>query len=94
MNKISTKLFAIAAVVMMWAVTSCTSYKTVPYMMNSAEVNLDSSAVLFEARIMPKDELTITVNCPEDAEAVLPFNLTATHALGKKIRSVLVKQPT
>ena len=43
---------------------------------------------------MPKDELTITVNCPEDAEAVLPFNLTATPALGKQSRSVLVSQPT
>ena len=73
--------------------TSCTSYKTVPYMMNSETVNLDSSAVLYEARIMPKDELTITVNYPEDAEAVVPFNLTATPALGQG-RNILSSQPT
>lgn len=62
-------------------------------MMNSETVNLDSSAVLYEARIMPKDELTITVNYPEDAEAVVPFNLTATPALGQG-RNILSSQPT
>lgn len=58
---------------------SCTSYKNVPYMQNSREVDLDSSALLYEARIMPKDEMTITVSLPgsaEDRNAVLPFNLT------------------
>lgn len=75
------------------AASSCTSYKTVPYMMNSSEVNLDSSAVLFEAHIMPKDELTITVNYPEDAEAVIPFNLTATPAVSST-RTQLGTQPT
>ena len=62
-------------------------------MINSAEVDLDSSAVLYEARVMPKDELTITVNCPEDAEAVIPFNLTATPAVGQG-RGTLTSQPT
>ena len=42
---------------------------------------------------MPKDELTITVNCPEDAEAVIPFNLTATPAVGQG-RGTLTSQPT
>ncbi len=84
-----------AAFALSWILlaTSCTSYKTVPYMMNSETVNLDSSAVLYEARIMPKDELTITVNYPEDAEAVVPFNLTATPALGQG-RNILSSQPT
>ncbi len=84
-----------AAFTLSWILlaTSCTSYKTVPYMMNSETVNLDSSAVLYEARIMPKDELTITVNYPEDAEAVVPFNLTATPALGQG-RNILSSQPT
>ena len=76
MNKLTTiQLTLLAALTL--AVTSCTSYKKVPYMLNSDIVNLDSSAILYEARIMPKDELTITLNCPEDEEAVLPFNLTA-----------------
>ena len=87
------KIFTVWAVAAMWFATSCTSYKTVPYMINSAEVDLDSSAVLYEARVMPKDELTITVNCPEDAEAVIPFNLTATPAVGQG-RGTLTSQPT
>ena len=62
-------------------------------MINSAEVDLDSSAVLYEARVMPKDELTISVNCPEAAEAVIPFNLTATPAVGQG-RGTLTSQPT
>ena len=93
MNKISMKIFTVWAVAAMWFATSCTSYKTVPYMINSAEVDLDSSAVLYEARVMPKDELTITVNCPEDAEAVIPFNLTDTPAVGQG-RGTLTSQPT
>ncbi len=93
MNEIRMKLFAVPVVAAIWFATSCTSYKTVPYMLNSEEANLDSSAVLYEARIMPKDELTITVNCPEDAEAVIPFNLTATPAVGQG-RSILGSQPT
>lgn len=93
MNKISMKIFTVWAVAVVWLATSCTSYKTVPYMINSAEVNLDSSAVLYEARIMPKDELTVTVNCPEDAEAVVPFNLVASPALGQGSNS-LTSQPT
>ena len=87
------KIFTVWAVAAMWFATSCTSYKTVPYMINSAEVDLDSSAVLYEARVMPKDELTITVNCPEDAEAVIPFILTATPAVGQG-RGTLTSQPT
>ena len=87
------KIFTVWAVAAMWFATSCTSYKTVPYMINSAEVDLDSSAVLYEARVMPKDELTITVNCPEDTEAVIPFNLTATPAVGQG-RGTLTSQPT
>ena len=87
------KIFTVWAVAVVWLATSCTSYKTVPYMINSAEADLDSSAVLYEARVMPKDELTITVNCPEDAEAVIPFNLTATPAVGQG-RGTLTSQPT
>ena len=55
MNKISMKIFTVWAVAVVWLATSCTSYKTVPYMINSAEADLDSSAVLYERRVMPKD---------------------------------------
>ena len=61
------KIFTVWAVAAMWFATSCTSYKTVPYMINSAEVDL--------------------------AEAVIPFNLTATPAVGQG-RGTLTSQPT
>lgn len=54
---------------------SCTSYKNVPYLQNSDEVNV-STANLFDAKIMPKDILSITVNCPEEPKAVAMFNMT------------------
>lgn len=54
---------------------SCTSYKNVPYIQNSNEMTF-SNATLFDAKIMPKDILTITVNCPEEPMAVSMFNMT------------------
>lgn len=66
-----TKLLFLAVLV---AMASCTSYKKVPYLQNSE--TLDSSIVseLYDARIQPKDMLTITVNS-EKPEAAVPFNL-------------------
>lgn len=54
---------------------SCSSTKNVAYFQNSQEVNLDSSTMLYDARIMPKDQLNITVSAT-DAEAAVPFNMT------------------
>lgn len=53
---------------------SCTSYKSVPYMQNVDQVTLEQKP-LYDAKIMPKDLLTITVNCT-DPEVALPFNLS------------------
>lgn len=54
---------------------SCTSYKGVPYIQNSADVDLTPATQLYDAKIMPKDQFTITVNNPIDADAVRMFNL-------------------
>lgn len=54
---------------------SCSSTKDVAYFQNSRDINLDSSKVLYDARILPKDQLTITVSTT-DAEAAVPFNMT------------------
>jgi polysaccharide export outer membrane protein len=56
-------------------ITGCGSSKNVAYFQNSDSVNLDMSKVLYDARIMPKDMLSITVNTT-DPEASIPFNLT------------------
>lgn len=55
---------------------SCTSYKQVPYIQNSDELaNVEMVQDLYDARIMPKDLLTITVNS-DDVATAAPFNLT------------------
>jgi len=54
---------------------SCASTKNVAYFKNSREVDLSASRGLYDARIMPKDELVITVSTT-DPDAAVPFNMT------------------
>lgn len=54
---------------------SCKAYKQVPYIKNSAEVDLSDHKALYDARIMPKDEFNIIVKNPMDDDAVRMFNL-------------------
>ena len=57
-------------------IASCTSYKNVPYLQNPEAVNrLNKEIPLYDATIMPKDLLSITVNTT-DPQAAAPFNLT------------------
>jgi len=53
---------------------SCSSQKKIAYLQDSYGDTLRSSSELYDARIKPKDLLTITVNT-FDKEASLPFNL-------------------
>lgn len=71
----------IAAVV----VSSCSSTKQVAYLQNSDEVSLAQSEYLYDARIMPKDQLTITVSTTND-EAAAPFNMTIAtpYSIGQR----------
>ena len=55
-------LFVLATAVVL--LTGCGSTKNVAYFQNAQTVNLDASKVLYDARIMPKDVLSITVNIP------------------------------
>ena len=72
------KIFMLLAVVLL---ASCTSYKSVPYLQNSDEINPDYATLQpYDARIMPKDLLTITVNTT-DPQAAAPFNLTVQTPL-------------
>lgn len=63
-------------IVMLFLLASCQSYKKVPYMQ---DVNGVNKAVqqegLYDAKIMPKDLLTIVVSCTSP-ELAAPFNLT------------------
>ena len=60
--------------------TSCSAPKNVAYLKNSDYVDLSQSQYLYDARIMPKDILTITVNTV-NPEAAAPFNLVVSTAL-------------
>lgn len=73
------------------AITSCTSYKQVPYLQNSAEVDLSSLVGLHEARIMPQDLLNITIVNPEDASVSVAYNLVAPADMSRT--ASLTSQP-
>ena len=59
---------------------SCASSKHIAYFQNTDSVNVSASKGLFDARIMPKDLLTITVSTT-DPKAATPFNLSVTNTL-------------
>lgn len=67
------------------ALSSCASVKKIPYFTNADEVNLAASRYLYDAKIMPKDILTITVNTT-DPQASLPFNLSVSSTLSTNNR--------
>ena len=77
MKKIS--YFFLAAVAVL-AVTSCSTPKNVAYIQNSDSIDYSKSEFLYDARIMPKDILTITVNTV-NPEASEPFNLLIHNTL-------------
>ena len=77
-------LFGLLVVSMM--ITGCGSSKNVAYFQNSDTVKLDMSKVLYDARIMPKDMLTITVNTT-DPDAAIPFNLTVATPQTASLRT-------
>ena len=59
--------------------SSCGSVKNIAYIQNSDSVNYEKSQYLYDAKIMPKDELTISVNTT-DPEVSLPYNLLMQDA--------------
>ena len=76
----------LAFVATFFVLSSCSSTKGVAYFQNSDTVNLDSSRVLYDARIMPKDILTITVSTI-DQDAAVPFNMTVPTPMTQGQRS-------
>jgi polysaccharide export outer membrane protein len=79
------KSFIIPAIVLVFVLTGCGNSKNVAYFKNSDTVSLASSQYLFDAVIMPKDVLNITVSTSDDAAAA-PFNLTipTPYTLGQR----------
>ena len=60
--------------------SSCGSPKNVAYLQNSDYIDFNRSEYLYDARIMPKDVLTITVSTV-NPEAAAPYNLIVRNTL-------------
>ena len=75
---------------------ACQSYKKVPYFQDVDVVNqAKQQERLYDARIMPKDLLTIVVSCT-NPELAVPFNLTVASNAGMAVSSssYVTAQPT
>ena len=69
--------FTALVILLLLSATSCTSYKNVPYLQNSADLsNIQQYQNVFDAKIQPKDLLVINVVSPMDPSASAPYNLT------------------
>ena len=66
--------------------TACGTSKSIAYIQNSDSINYDNSRYLYDAKIMPKDQLTISVNTV-NPDASLPYNLLlqTAHTQGRSV---------
>lgn len=77
------------SIVILWILlllAGCQSYKKVPYLQDAVRQAEAAGAAgvdttLYDARIMPKDLLTIVVSYPEEPELAVPFNLTVASTI-------------
>lgn len=74
---------------------SCQSYKKVPYLQDAEVINqAQQLEKLYDAKIMPKDLLTIVVSCT-NPELAVPFNLTVASPISVSAgNSSLTNQPS
>ena len=85
MKKLSFFAFAMLAVLLL---SSCKASKNVAYIQNSDSISYEQSRFLYDARIMPKDQLTISVNTV-DPEVSMPYNLLLqnSYTQGRSVSS-------
>ncbi|WP_419089681.1 polysaccharide biosynthesis/export family protein [Phocaeicola sp.] len=89
MRRLKLTLFALVSLLL----CSCSAYKKVPYLQGSEYLNMANvQTPLYDAHIMPKDLLTITVNT-SDPDAAIPFNLTVATPITANSKS-LTSQPS
>ena len=68
--------------------SSCGTTKQIAYLQNSDSIDFAQSRFLYDARIMPKDQITISVNTTTP-EASVPFNLLLqnSYTQGRSVSS-------
>ena len=76
-------LFPIMVVTMILMMVGCGSSKQVAYWQNIDSISLAASKGLYDAKIMPKDELTILVQTTDPLTSE-PFNLRSTGQTSSK----------
>lgn len=76
-KNVTTNVIAVLAILLL---SACASSKDVAYIQNSNTFDADKSAFLYDAHIMPKDVLTITVSTV-NPEISAPFNLAISPSL-------------
>lgn len=74
-------VFPFVALTMILLMGSCSGSKKVAYFQNADTISLAASRGLFDAKIMPKDQLTITV-ITTNPQASAPFNLSVSNTIG------------
>ncbi len=74
-------IISLVVLVMALLLDSCSGSKNVAYFQNIDQVDLSASKGLYDAKIMPKDQLTITV-ITTDPKAAAPFNLSISNTIG------------
>ena len=83
-----------AMIAVLLIATSCTSYKKVPYLQNSNEVDYSVlDAALHEPTIQPQDMLNIVIVNPVDASASMAYNLIAPSDISER-GLYITSQPT
>ena len=76
MKRQLTGFVMLLSVVVAMSVASCTSYKKVPYLQNSKDLDtLKQQVVIYEPVIQPNDMLSIVVNSGQEQKAAAAYNL-------------------
>ena len=71
----------VVALTMIVVMGSCSGSKQVAYFQNADSISYAASRMLYDAKVMPKDQLTITV-LTTDPKASAPFNLSVSNTIG------------
>lgn len=88
MKRRLTDFVMLLSVVVAMSMVSCNSYKKVPYLQNSRDLDtLVQQTVVYEPVIQPNDMLSIIVNSGQDQKAAMAYNLTPSGASGQSAQS-------
>ncbi len=80
MKRRLTDFVMLLSVVVAMSMVSCNSYKKVPYLQNSRDLDtLVQQASVYEPVIQPSDMINIVVNSGQDPKAAMAYNLTVSR---------------